>query len=875
MMGPVLRIYRLMDVLTDGTVTVLTETAEIKSSVPVLDTASLLKDITNSFKESKGSVRVVVVPGSNASDELVVDFKVDPVTQLEIPQTPGGGQDEQDNIIVDVYRFSHSPQLMPAEPAHVDPNEVQNVPPEVVYSFPPDATVYHVHQSVSRGRLEASLKITTQPTGDILPVFRWIHMERPMMKFSELKLIATTLPDLTERERKALKVLLERVENEFEESHPGTATRSMKPGHLTETFLPQTTGYGTVSWLSIPYFCRASLSNAPSIQAELFPMSTLLQYHGLSPTTAREMEQVISRTQENPSQCLHVPQMWSVEVNGSLLITYGNVKLSDPSDFSDIKVTTLPQPQIPQPPADCPRKILVSYGRDTMWSLPFEKCETWPSFLSHFTEFYPERIVFTHEGNYVGVEEFAELTTQEGNRNIRMTLNISEGYEGFVAEGEDGFTVFEWFTDTELPNEADQQTKIEDRLAVIESFLQDQAYDSRHYARAPSCSSASLQALVQETDASASRVDLKSEEPEEGNIAQTISDHLINLALKIEPFKLLFSRNGLIKPATDKSSHPLEQAWLHLLMSLIYVRPKPSRCQQHMAICLGLFEMGLKKIDDSIDRQAIQKEKVALPLDILTIMGWHLLDHKSSGMDIKQILEIYSAYFYTLKTRVQLDPLERSHREDIRFLQDEIKMIQDVLADQKAVFDKLAVSQTDMKKLHQLERQQDKTQGNLPEAKNVKEMNGGDIDGLDSQLPHSQSSISGAIARDCMDLIDHTAKQFNHLELQVSNLKEMNVEKIESDKDRQESAIYAFTIVTIIFLPLNTVSSIFGMNTVDIRNIEDGQWIYWAVAIPLTAAVMALTLFWVGELDNVYKTLRDLITRRGRLVQRPWAGRGR
>ncbi|KAJ5752086.1 Nucleic acid-binding OB-fold [Penicillium odoratum] len=98
-----------MDVLTDDTVTILTETGDIKSSVPVLDTASLLTNITNSFKERKGSVRVVVVPGSNASDELVVDFKVDPVTQLEIPQTPEVDQDQQDDIIVDVYRFSHFP----------------------------------------------------------------------------------------------------------------------------------------------------------------------------------------------------------------------------------------------------------------------------------------------------------------------------------------------------------------------------------------------------------------------------------------------------------------------------------------------------------------------------------------------------------------------------------------------------------------------------------------------------------------------------------------------------------------------------------------------------------------------------------------------
>ncbi|KAJ5960021.1 Nucleic acid-binding OB-fold [Penicillium vulpinum] len=97
---------------------------------------------------------------------------------------------------------------------------------------------------------------------------------------------------------------------------------------------------------------------------------------------------------------------------------------------------------------------------------------------------------------------------------------------------------------------------------------------------------------------------------------------------------------------------------------------------------------------------------------------------------------------------------------------------------------------------------------------------------------------------------------------QASTLEEMNEKKIQNDKSRQDFAIYAFTIVTIIFLPLNTVSSIFGMNTSDIRDIESGQWIYWAVSIPLTVIVMALTLFWAGELNIVYNLVKSFPRRR-------------
>lgn len=72
-------------------------------------------------------------------------------------------------------------------------------------------------------------------------------------------------------------------------------------------------------------------------------------------------------------------------------------------------------------------------------------------------------------------------------------------------------------------------------------------------------------------------------------------------------------------------------------------------------------------------------------------------------------------------------------------------------------------------------------------------------------------------------------------------------------KDRQERLIYAFTVVTIIFLPLSAVSSIFGMNTSDIRDMEVGQWAYWAVAIPVTAAVLFLGFLFTGDLGAVFR----------------------
>lgn len=76
--------------------------------------------------------------------------------------------------------------------------------------------------------------------------------------------------------------------------------------------------------------------------------------------------------------------------------------------------------------------------------------------------------------------------------------------------------------------------------------------------------------------------------------------------------------------------------------------------------------------------------------------------------------------------------------------------------------------------------------------------------------------------------------------------------KFEDSKDRQELAIYAFTIVTVIFLPLSFVAGVFGMNTSDIRDMEMGQWAYWASAVPVTVLVILIGLWWMGEIGNAF-----------------------
>ncbi|KAK3897542.1 hypothetical protein C8A05DRAFT_38902 [Staphylotrichum tortipilum] len=55
------------------------------------------------------------------------------------------------------------------------------------------------------------------------------------------------------------------------------------------------------------------------------------------------------------------------------------------------------------------------------------------------------------------------------------------------------------------------------------------------------------------------------------------------------------------------------------------------------------------------------------------------------------------------------------------------------------------------------------------------------------------------------------------------------------------------------FLPLSAVSSIVGMNSSDIRDMDAGQWAYWATALPVTAVVVVLGLVFTGEMRRLWE----------------------
>lgn len=132
--------------------------------------------------------------------------------------------------------------------------------------------------------------------------------------------------------------------------------------------------------------------------------------------------------------------------------------------------------------------------------------------------------------------------------------------------------------------------------------------------------------------------------------------------------------------------------------------------------------------------------------------------------------------------------------------------------------------------------------------------------------PTHPNGVLGVLAHDALSLVDHKLRDVKEMTDWVTHLQTSNLQKIDTNKDRQEAAIYAFTIVTIVFLPLSTVAGILGMNTSDIRDMDFRQWIFWVSAVPLTVVVMGLCLVWAGEMKNFWDGFQNMWKARGKVV---------
>ena len=93
--------------------------------------------------------------------------------------------------------------------------------------------------------------------------------------------------------------------------------------------------------------------------------------------------------------------------------------------------------------------------------------------------------------------------------------------------------------------------------------------------------------------------------------------------------------------------------------------------------------------------------------------------------------------------------------------------------------------------------------------------------------------------------LDDTIKHFTTLSRYAEEAKNLTENSISVSNEDNSKAIYIFTTITVIFLPLNAVSSILGMNLVGLRDTTRGSSLFWEIAVPVTFAVLILCLILV------------------------------
>ncbi|KAI1880901.1 hypothetical protein JX265_001141 [Neoarthrinium moseri] len=315
----------------------------------------------------------------------------------------------------------------------------------------------------------------------------------------------------------------------------------------------------------------------------------------------------------------------------------------------------------------------------------------------------------------------------------------------------------------------------------------------------------------------------------------------------------------------------LLRAWLHLVMALVQASEGSENWIENMDATEILLSKGMSEIMQELPVHNLLDYAVVRPMELVPIMT-RKLTQELQGSDLN-LNDTYSQYIKHLENMIMEHP-DRSHQYLIGQVKKEIDIIRRVISSQQrtlagAVMHKPIIEATRHNRYEAqlLEKKVDHITVRSEHPLHRSRARDGYYaydpyqHGLDfvgsNRDPDEFSKLSSTdpggfstfLVRDCLNLLDRKSSEFRDFLIEADRLEESNVTNLDINKDKQEKAVYAFTMVTIIFLPLGTISSIFGMNTSDIANLELSQWIYWVTALPTIILVIIAGLWWMGELE--------------------------
>lgn len=85
-----------------------------------------------------------------------------------------------------------------------------------------------------------------------------------------------------------------------------------------------------------------------------------------------------------------------------------------------------------------------------------------------------------------------------------------------------------------------------------------------------------------------------------------------------------------------------------------------------------------------------------------------------------------------------------------------------------------------------------------------------------------------------------------------------NVHLVETLQDDNGKAIFIFTFITVVFLPLSFIAGFFGMNVVGITSTTNTTNHFWAIAVPVTVGIIVLCGTVIIKGEAIWFAVADL-----------------
>ncbi len=361
---------------------------------------------------------------------------------------------------------------------------------------------------------------------------------------------------------------------------------------------------------------------------------------------------------------------------------------------------------------------------------------------------------------------------------------------------------------------------------------------------------------------------------------QNVLMSLRSIFPKIKAFQAIMSHVPKEHRVKLEAPRQFVTAWLHIVSGLVLCRARDSSWESHISIAeRRLLSDGMDIMIQALPVHNLLDSVVLQPFEIASLAVLKLMQDRTSQPD--DINETYSQYLASLvkwhtiflkkcmRTNLSQDndittkPSDRSYQHRIDLVRRELSAVRRTVTRQRHIIATMrqtmyANAMTDFFRAGDDDYMPRARHGNYSrhtrneyytEARKEE-----DYTSLDYTLkvsPTDKNGFRGLLLTENSRQLDQRDFEFRRYVEYVDDLERTIAFKMDWTKDRQENAVYAFTIVTIIFLPLSAVAGIFGMNTSDVRDMDYSQWLFWVVALPVTFLVIVVGLWWMNELGNV------------------------